>query len=159
VSGLGPAERAVAADLAAARFLAGCKRGPWRQISCAFPLLVVAVAAVEPDGSSGEYWFKFELSGFPGTAPEVRIWDPKTSGPLDPEKRPRGSNRITEAFKHWGNGTIYRPWDRQGGTHNNWVTTHPSLAWNPKRDLTFILEDLHGLLTSNAVAHGNRQVA
>jgi hypothetical protein len=159
VSVQGTAEQAVAADLASARFLAGCKRGHWRRISFAFPVLVVTVAAVEPEGSSGEYWFQFELTGFPGAAPEVRIWDPKTNGPLEPGRRPRGSIRIAESFKQWGNGTVYRPWDRQGGVHNNWATNHPSLAWNPKRDLTFILEDLHGLLTSNAAANGNRQVA
>jgi hypothetical protein len=106
VSGPGPAERAVAGDLVAARFLAGCKRGRSRQISCVFPLLVVAVAAIEPDGSSGEFWFQFELTGFPGTAPKVRLWDPITNRPLAPGKRPKGSNRITEAFKQWGDGTV-----------------------------------------------------
>jgi hypothetical protein len=157
VSEDGPAEQAVRADLTSARFRVGVKRGHWRQVSYTFPVLLVAVAAIEPDGSSSEYSFRFELTGFPGTAPEVRIWDRTTNALLLTNKRPTGSNRVVEAFKSWGNETVYRPWDRHGGAHNNWATTHPGLAWNPKRDLTFILEDLHGLLTSNAAAGSTRQ--
>jgi hypothetical protein len=152
VSGDSPAERAVAADLASARFRVGVRRGDWRLVSYSFPFLIIAVAACEPDGSSCEYSFRFELTGFPGSAPEVQIWDCGSGAALESGKRPKGSNRVTEAFKSWGNETVYRPWDRKGGVHNNWSTSHPSLAWNPSRDLTFILEDLHGLLTSNAAA-------
>jgi hypothetical protein len=154
-----PAERAVLADLSSARFRVGVTRGHWRQVSYAFPFLIVAVAAVETDGSYSEYFFRFELTGFPGTAPEVKIWDCTKNTALATDKRPKGSGRVTEAFKAWGNDTVYRPWDRQGGGHNNWATSHPSLAWNSHRDLTFILEDLHGLLTSNAAACSSRPIA
>jgi hypothetical protein len=154
-----PAEKAVNADLASARFRVGEKRGHWRKITYEFPILVVGVSAVEPDGTLSEYFFRFDLSGFPGTAPEVKIWDCETGAALSPAKRPKGSHRVAEAFKTWGNDTVYRPWDREGGQHNNWATTHPELAWHSKRELTFILGDLHGLLTSNATAHGNRPAA
>jgi hypothetical protein len=159
VNDYSPAEQTLGADLASVRFQVGVKRGRWRQISYAFPVLIIAVAAIEPNGSCSEYSFRFELTGFPGTAPEVRIWDRETNALLDPAKRPKGSTRVTEAFKSWGNGSVYRPWDRHGGVHNSWATVHPTLAWNPKRDLAFILEDLHGLLTSNAAAHGTRSVS
>jgi hypothetical protein len=145
-------EIAVEADLASAAFRAGVQRKQWRQLSYAFPLLFIAVTAVEPDGSLCEYDFRFELSGFPAVAPEVTIWDPKSKSSLDPGKRPTGSPRVVEAFKRWGNDTVYRPWDRLGGAHNNWSITHPSMTWNPSLHLTFILEDLHGLLTSNSLA-------
>jgi hypothetical protein len=159
MNGDSPSEKAVAADLASPRFRVGVKRGHWRQVSYAFPVLIVAVLAIEPDSSSSEYSFRFELTGFPGTAPEVKIWDCATDALLPTGKRLKGSNRVAEAFKSWGSETVYRPWDRHGGTHNNWATAHPVLAWHPKRDLAFVLEDLHGLLTSNAAAHGNRQAA
>lgn len=159
MNGRNPAEQAVVADLSSARFRAGATRGHWRQILSEFPVLIVAVAAVEPDGSYSEYFFRFELTGFRGIAPEVKIWDCTKNAPLATDKRPKGSNRVTEAFKAWGNDTVYRPWDRQGGGHNNWATSHPNLAWNPKRDISFILEDLHGLLTSNAAACSSRPVA
>ena len=154
-----PAEKAVAADLASPRFRVGEKRGHWRKVSYEFPLLFVAVAAVEPDGKASEYFFRFELTGFPGIAPEVKIWDLETQAVLAVAKRPKGSTRVIEAFKSWGSDSVYRPWDRNGGPHNNWTTTHPELTWHPKRELAFILEDLHGLLFSNATAHGNRPAA
>lgn len=153
------AEKTVAADLASPRFRVGERRGHWRKVSYEFPILIVAIAAIEPDGKSSEYSFRFELTGFPGTAPEVKIWDLATDALLSTDKRPKGSHRVNEAFKPWGNGSIYRPWDRHGRLHNNWETAHPDLAWHPRRDLTFILEDLHGLLLSNATVFSNRQAA
>lgn len=152
-------ERAVAADLASARFRAGERRGCWRKVSYEFPILIVAIAGIEPDGKDSEYFFRFELTGFPGVAPESKIWDVATNTLLPTNKRPKGSHRVIEAFKSWGSESVYRPWDRHGGPHNNWTSTHPELAWHPKRDLTFILEDLHGLLISNALAYSNRPAA
>lgn len=159
VTVVSPAEQAIRADLDSARFRAGVRRGQWRQVSYAFPIIIVAVTATEPDGGSSEYFFKFEMTGFPGTAPEVRIWDLSTNTLLPIEKRPKGSGRVSEAFKAWGGGTVYRPWDRLAGAHGNWATAYPTLAWNPKRDLTFVMEDLHGLLTSNAATNGVRPSA
>jgi len=147
-----PAEHAVAVDLESARFRAGVYRGHWHLISSTFPILVVAVAAIEPDGNPRKYCFRFELTGFPSVAPEVRIWDQATGTLLAADQRPKGSTRVAEAFKPWGCDTVYRPWDRLAGAHGNWAINYPTLAWNPKRDLTFILEDLYGLLTSNAAA-------
>lgn len=153
------AQNAVVADLASARFRVGERRGYWRKLSCDFPILIISVSAVEPDAKNSEYFFRFELTGFPGAAPEVKIWDVAANTLLAADKRPKGSHRVNEAFKTWGNGSIYRPWDRHGRLHNDWASKHPDLAWHPKRDLTFILEDLHGLLNSNTLAHGNRPAA
>lgn len=153
------ARNAVDADLASARFRAGVMRGHWRQASYDFPILIVAVAAVEPDGKPGEYFFRFELTGFPGALPEVKIWDVEANALLAKDKRPKGSGRILKAFQSWGSESVYRPWDRHAAGHNNFASTYPDLAWHPKRDLTFILEDIHGLLTSNAAACSNRPTA
>jgi hypothetical protein len=152
-----PSEQAVEADLTSAAFRAGVSRGCWRKVSYTFPILVIGIAAVEPDGTSSEYYFRFELTGFPATGPHVTIWDLETNQALNPTKRPKGTARVTETFKEWGHETVYRPWDRLAGPHNNWSNTHPSLAWNPLRHLTFILGDIHGLLTSNTLAQPVRQ--
>jgi hypothetical protein len=152
-------EKAVAADLASTRFQVGEKRGHWRKVLYEFPILIVAIAGIEFDGKDSEYFFRFQLAGFPGIAPESKIWDVATNALLPTNKRPKGSLRVIEAFKSWGSESVYRPWDRHGGPHNNWTSTHPDLAWHPKRDLTFILEDLHGLLISNSLAHSNRPAA
>jgi hypothetical protein len=148
-----PAETAADFDLASARFRAGVARGQWRQISYAFPMLVVAIVAVEPDGAASEYAFRFELTGFPGIAPEVIIWDPVAGVHLPVNQRPKGSIRVTEAFKDWtAPHPVYRPWERTSGAHSDWAQRFTELLWSAQRDLTFILEDLHGLLTSNAAA-------
>ena len=148
-----PAQSAVEADLASSRFIAGLARGHWRCVSFDFPLLVIAVTAIEPDGTSSEYAFRFELAGFPGVAPQVIIWDTVANTQLPVNRRPKGSHRVQEAFKDWtAPHTVYRPWERTSGAHGSWAQNFPDLTWHPHRDLTFILEDLHDLLTSNALA-------
>jgi hypothetical protein len=149
-----PARSAVEADLATPRFRAGVARRHWRIVATDFPLVTIAVASVETDGSASEYAFRFELSGFPGIAPQVIIWDTTASAQLAVAQRPKGSHRVQEAFKDWSPPhPVYRPWERTSGPHGgNWAQDFPDLIWHPRRDLTFILEDLHGLLTSNAVA-------
>ena len=155
-----PAKAAADADLASPRFRAGVLRKNWRKVSYDFPLLIMAVAAVEPDGGASEYFFRFELAGFPGVAPAAQIWDCQTNSLLAVNRRPKGSQRVLEAFKNWEpHNTVYRPWERTSGAHNNWAQSHPDLAWHSKRDLTFVLEDLNGLLTSNAAACGSRPAA
>jgi hypothetical protein len=149
------AEQAVAADLASVRFRVGEKRGRWRKVSWEFPVLIVAISAIEPDGRNSEYFFRFELTGFPGIAPECKIWSFETNSLLPTNMRPKGSHRLIEAFKSWSCESVYRPWDRHGGPHNNWTSTHADLAWHPRRDIAFILEDLYGLLTSNALSYSN----
>lgn len=155
-----PAETAVSVDLAAARFRAGVARRQWRVISYEYPLLVVGIAAVEPDGTASEHAFRFELTGFPGTAPHALIWDATASAHLPVSRRPKGSARVIEAFKDWtAPHPVYRPWERISGQHNNFAQAHPDLAWHAKRDLAFILEDLYGLLSSNAAGRSTGQAA
>lgn len=140
-------------DLASPRYRIGAASKRWRLVSDAFPVVIFAVAATD---AAAEYFFRFELSGFPGIAPEVNIWDCAANARLAQPHRPKGSPRVVEAFKDWGDNTVYRPWERKAGAHNNWSSTYPTLAWRPDRDIAFILEDLHGLLTANALADAAR---
>jgi hypothetical protein len=142
--------------MASARFRVGALRGHWRAVTYTFPVLLVCVASVAASGVARSFAFRFELTGFPSAAPEVRIWDLATQAPLAVQLRPRGSARVTESFKDWQYGTVYRPWDRHAGAHNHWASTYRELAWHAARDLAFVLEDLHGLLTSNAATHRDR---
>ena len=156
MSDIGASDQAVRADLASPRFRGGVLRGYWQEVSYAFPILIGTVAAVEPDGKVSRYAFRFELSGFPATAPEAKIWDVTADSLLVLDRRPRGSSRVVEAFKDWGPHSVYRPWERHAGAHNNWNSTYRDLAWHAGRDLTFVLEDLHGLLTSNTASRRDR---
>jgi hypothetical protein len=145
-----PSANRVAEDLNQGDFLNGCDAQRWRIISYAFPVLDFAVSAIEPDGSASEYGFRAELSNYPAQAPMVRIWDHAANAPLPVDRRPKGGTRVQKTFQHWGSDTVYRPWERMTGPHNNNAHTFPHLAWHPERCLAFIFEDLHGILHSNA---------
>jgi len=153
-----PSAARVAADLEELRFLNGCDAGRWRILSFNFPILLFAVSATEPDGKLSEYCFRAELSNFPAQAPMVQIWAPAANAPLAPTLRPKGGARVEKTFQCWSSDTVYRPWDRMTGPHIN-ATNFPQLAWRPERRLSFIFEDIHGILHSNARAHHLRPAA
>jgi hypothetical protein len=157
-----PTNVSVEADLHSPQFRVGVKKGLWRIVSYNFPILVVGISATEPDGKETEYVFRFELTGFPNTAPLVHIWDLSTNDLLAVEKRPKGSQKVLTSFEQWGNGnrgSVYRPWDRESGNHNNWNSTYPNFAWAPNRNLSFALEDLHEILNLNALINRARTSA
>lgn len=155
-----PAKAEVEADLDSPRFRIGVVRKQWRVEWFEFPHLLITIAATKPDGAAGKYSFRFELSRFRGTAPLVQIWDAEKNHLLPEDRRPKGSERVTQAFKNWQPpDTIYRPWERSAIAHNNWHVTHPELTWTPSRDLTFVLEDLHALLNLHVSAGDIRPAA
>lgn len=154
-----PAAARVAAELARPEFAEAAGKGRWRVVANDFPRLDIVIAAIEPDGTASEYGFRFELTNFPGTAPMVRIWDFGKDKPLHKDLRPKGNRRIQIAFQQWGDDTVYRPWDRRAGPHISNAASLLHLAWRADRPLTFILEDLHGILNLNARAHRLRTAA
>jgi hypothetical protein len=156
---LDPAEARVQADLDDPGLIAGVAAGRWRVHRFAFPLLDFVVAATETDGNASEYSFRADLASFPATSPLVRIWDPERGVALAPQSRPTGNERVAKTFQSWGDDTVYRPWDRLTGPHNNNAVTLPHLAWRPDRRLLFIFEDLYGILNLNARAHRLRAAA
>jgi hypothetical protein len=154
-----PSSARVAADLEEGNFLSGRDAGRWRIVSYGFPILDFAISATETDGKSSEYGFRAELSNYPAQAPLVRIWDHVSNTPLAVDRRPKGGGRVQKTFQKWGEDTVYRPWDRMTGPHSGNATTFPHLAWRPDRRLSFIFEDLHGILNSNALAERVRASA
>lgn len=154
-----PSLARVEADLQEGNFLSGLDAGRWRIVSYAFPILDFAISATDPDGKSNEYGFRAELSNFPAQAPLVRIWDHGTNAPLAHHLRPKGGTRVEITFQHWSSDTVYRPWERMTGPHNNNAGRYPHLAWRPEQRLAFIFEDLHGILNSNARAQRIRATA
>ncbi len=154
-----PSAARVAADLKEGNFLSGRDAGRWRIVASEFPRLDFAILATETNGQTTEYGFRAELSNYPAQAPQVRIWDLETNTPLAVDRRPKGGGRIQTTFQKWGEDTVYRPWDRMTGPHNNNALNLPHLAWRPERRLAFVFEDLHGILNSNARTHRIRALA
>lgn len=143
----------VEAELASPSYRVGEALGKWERVEFSFPILVIKFRATDSDGSLIFYNVRFEMSGFPALEPEAQLWDTEAKCSLDNSKRPKGNERVTDAFKAWSeNGVIhiYRPWERAASKHSGFKERFPELAWNPKKPLTFILEDISGLLNLNA---------
>lgn len=154
-----PSAGRVEADLQDGGIVTGCESGRWRILTYKFPTLDFVISATEPDGTPSEYGFRAELSNYPGQPPMVQIWDHKTNQPLAGAQRPKGSRRVQISFQQWSSDTVYRPWERLTGPHNNNANAYPHLAWRPDRRLTFVFEDLYGILNSNARAIRARAAA
>jgi len=156
---LDPCAVHVTTDLEEPSLVSGIELGRWRIISFNFPILDFTISATELDGKASEYGFRAELTNYPAQAPMVHIWDHESAALLADHQRPRGGERVKKTFQRWGSETVYRPWERMTGPHNNNASASPHLAWNPERSLTFIFEDLYEILNSNARAQSIRTAA
>lgn len=147
-----PSASRVEADLIDHDFLAGRDAGRWRVIAFDFPRLDFAISAVDEQGRPCEFGFRAELSSYPTQAPMVRIWSFDANAPLPAHLRPKGGERVKRTFQQWASDTVYRPWDRLTGPHNGNAAAFAHLAWRPERRLSFIFEDIHGILNGNTRA-------
>lgn len=148
-----PDERALLEHLGGGRFLAGAAAGRWRLISLVWPVALIAVAAAQRPGSPDEFVLRFELAGYPNTAPTAGLWDLPAGVSLPAERRPRGE-RAAQLFRvdgwHGGATAMYAPWDRMGlQAHPGWARQYPYEAWTPARDLSFVLAKVHEVLNAD----------
>jgi hypothetical protein len=148
-----PDERALRAHLRGGRFLAGVAAGQWRLLSTSWPFAVIAVSGAERDNSPKEFAVRFELTGYPRTAPTGGLWDVDANASLPPDRRPKGE-RVGMLFRadSWVGGAtaMYAPWDRIGlQAHPDWPQKYPLQAWSPTQDLSFILGQLHEVLNAD----------
>jgi hypothetical protein len=148
-----PDERALDEHLRGGRFQSGAAAGHWRLVCVTWPVTLVAVSAAERPGSPSEFVLRFELTGYPHAAPTGGLWDLGTDASLLPACRPKG-DRAAQLFRvdGWKGGAtaMYAPWDRIGlEAHPDWASTYPNDAWNPTRDLSFILSKIHEVLNAD----------
>ena len=149
---MAPDERALHEHLRGGRFLDGVAAGRWRLISVSWPFATVAVSAAQRPGSPDEFVLRFELGGYPYTAPTGGVWDLATDSSLPAERRPKGV-RAAPLFRTdgWTGGStaMYAPWDRIAlESHPGWAEQYPLQAWNPTRDLSFILSNVYEVLNA-----------
>lgn len=150
---MAPDERALREHLRGGRFLSRVTAGHWRLISVTWPFVLVGVAAAERPNSPVEFALRFELNGYPHTAPTGGLWDVGSDGSLPADRRPKGE-RATKLFRtdDWAGGAtaMYAPWDRLGlQAHPDWAQNCPHEAWKPTRDLSFILAMVHEVLNAD----------
>ena len=148
-----PDERAVRAHLEGGRFRAGVAAGRWRLISFTWPHVFVGISAAERASGPAEWVLRFELAGYPHSAPTGGLWDVESDVSLAHERRPKGQ-RAAQLFRFdgWVGGAtaMYPPWDRLGlQAHPGWASSYRMQAWNATRDLSFVLEQVHEVLNAD----------
>lgn len=137
-------------------FQAGVDRGDWglhddSSDYTAWPVVFFWVRAASKPGKPGRYFFRFELSGYPGSAPTARPWDIVRSTPLDVNQWPRGNKLVSFTFNFgWNTTALYAPCDRIAMIgHDAWRTQFPDLWWQSSFKITIYLAFLHRLLNSS----------
>ena len=149
---MGLDERVFRAHVRAGPFQSGLDRGHWRLVSITWPYAIISVSAAARSGAPDEYTLRFDLAGYPQSAPTARPWDADQDAPLPSARWPHGQSRVPQAFRpDWqGGSALYMPCDRvsfQG--HDAWQSQHPHMLWKPTGDITQYLGIIHELLTSS----------
>ncbi len=150
---MAPDERALRSHLAGGGFRAGEAAGRWRLVDVAWPFVTVVIATAARPNSPAEFALRFECAGYPHLAPTGGIWDLVSGTSLPAERRPKGE-RAAHLFRTdgWAGGStaMYAAWDRAGlQAHPEWLDKYPLLAWNPTRNLTFILDKVNEVLNAD----------
>lgn len=146
-----PDKAAFDQDIRAAPFLRGVARGKWRLVDVVWPHAVIAVRAAPRDLSPDEYTLRFELTGYPASAPTAGLWNAATAQYLEGDLRPTGGPNVAIAFRNdWNDGRVlYLPCDRLAlQAHANWSSKYAARAWRSGSDITHYLEVVYELLNS-----------
>jgi hypothetical protein len=148
-----PDEQVLRAHLKSAGFQIGVADGRWRLESLTWPCAVIMVAAAPRTGTPGEFYFRFELTGYPEAAPTGCIWDVGSNAPLSGPRRPKDADgQILQLFRdNWMDGkALYAPFDRVALVDHGtaWADQWPMSKWTRDRDLVFVLRHIHDELNS-----------
>ena len=149
---MAPDERTLRIHLEQPAFVEGVARGRWRVLGQVYwPNVLVAVSAAPRDGGPPEFFLKFNLDGYPASAPTATPWDPQTGDKLGLDRRPKGEV-VGHIFRSdWEDGNaLYAPFDRIAlKGHPDWSRKYPGQAWNPSRNLAWVLLLLHRWLNDD----------
>ena len=147
-----PDERVLRQHVASARFQEGVDRGRWQIVGdIAWPVVMIALKAGPRDSAPSEYVLRFDLAGYPESAPTATPWNPTTGDVLEPALRPKGE-RVGHVFRtNWEDGrALYAPFDRVAlNGHSRWKTQHPRRVWDSSKDLAWLLQILHEMLNND----------
>lgn len=147
-----PDERVLRRHLCSARFQEGVDRGRWRIVGdIAWPVIMIAVSAAARDNAPNEFVLRFDLAGYPVSAPTATPWNLTNGGVLEPDWRPKGE-RVGHVFRtDWEGGrALYAPFDRVAlNGHSSWKTQHPRQVWDPSKNLAWLLKILHEMLNND----------
>lgn len=149
---MSPDERSFREHVKSPQFQNGLGRGRWKMVGdMAWPNVMIAVSAGQREGAPSEYVLRFDLTGYPETAPTATPWNPTTGDVLELALRPKGE-RVGYVFRaDWENGrALYAPFDRVAlDSHPDWRKQHPRRVWDSSKDLAWLLQILHEMLNND----------
>ena len=149
---MSPDERVLRQHVVSARFQEGVDRGRWQIVGdIAWPVVMITVTPGRRDGAPSEYLLRFDLAGYPESAPTSTPWNATTGNVLESDLRPKGE-RVGHVFRtDWEGGrALYAPFDRVAlNGHPNWKTQHSRQVWDPSKDLAWLLQILHEMLNND----------
>lgn len=147
-----PDEEALRRDLNGLPFRIGAAKGKWTLRGLRFPHAYFFItAAMRPGGPPG-FLMRSDCKGYSAIAPTSQLWHGGNDNVLDQAHRPRADNDVMPAFKNWGN-CLYHPIDRLARSH--FLSSDEGMIWTPDKDITFLLETVHGLVHSAAYTGAN----
>lgn len=147
-----PEEALFQAHVEGVAFRSGIDRDRWGFPSVhsgmEWPHLVVWIEADNRFVGSGHLDLRFDLTGYPATAPTALPWDVEKSEALPPEKWPKGPGNIARVFNPvWNRNALYAPCDRVAMVgHDPWKTSLSQWWWTADSDITLYLEFVHRCL-------------
>ncbi|HEX7060290.1 MAG TPA: hypothetical protein VF176_10615 [Solirubrobacterales bacterium] len=144
-----PDELAFCEHISGPHFQAGVDGGRWRVLTIDWPTAKIAISAEARPNSPEEFFFRFELAGYPSIATACPI-DIETGQTLSAEMRPKG-DLVGWAFRpDWQEGqALYVPWDRLSIVgHPEWLTKHAGKLWSEEEGIVSYLRHTHELLNS-----------
>jgi hypothetical protein len=138
-----------------AEFQAGVDRHEWgiyeeNHEYPTWPIVIIWIQALSKEPSLEKYYFRFDLSGYPVSAPTACPWDVEFNRRLDNSQWPRGQKLVSATFNYgWNPNALYAPCDRVAmAGHDVWSMQHPDLWWLSTFKITVYLNFLHRLLNS-----------
>lgn len=139
-----------------AEFQAGSDRGNWGIYGDGaglpdWPVVIIWVKASPKPGKPDRFYFRFELLGYPASAPTACPWEVATNARLRNEHWPKGPKLVTPTFNYgWNANALYAPCDRVAMVgHDGWRTQFPELWWQSTFNITVYLHFLYQLLHSS----------
>ena len=138
------------AHLESVAFRSGLDRGRWGfpdEPSIAWPHCILWVQC-ELRLETKRLFLRFDVNGYPTSAPNAIPWDAEANQALLGEKWPKGPGNISKVFNpSWNSGALYAPCDRVAMSgHETWKGIHPQWWWTPDSEVTLYLEFVHRCL-------------
>jgi hypothetical protein len=146
-----PDEQAFRVDVSTGRFSAGVDASEWWLVGdITWPNAIIAISAGPRAGAPDEYYFRFELTGYPVTGGTAQVWNIEEERLATEAERPKVTYTPSPFRTDWLEGkALYIPCDRLAAPGHQWASDHAGSFWDPERGISKYLIYVHGRLNED----------